>query len=328
MDKLDKQKFLNKALGAYFGLAIGDALGVETEGKSFTEIKQKYGYLEDFISENPSGSDDTEFAVFNTILLQKYGLNITSNDIVKEWIKNLVSNDVPMKGAGFSEMMTVENLRKGLLPPLSGMHLHGWSDGLAMRVLPFGIIAKGNADLAKKLTVTDGMVSHTCEGIESAVAVAAAVTKALITDDLDQIFKCALDIVDKDSWTHYNITRAIQIGNEADNIQTCIEKLNREIVAGYYHWSDLAPEAVGLSFGILAFTKANFKNAVLAGVNIGRDTDTIAAICGAICGAIIGYNKIPNEWKTRIQKLRGICIQSLNGIDIKDCVINFVEAVY
>ncbi|MCK7518779.1 MAG: ADP-ribosylglycohydrolase family protein [Ignavibacteriales bacterium] len=42
---------------------------------------------------------------------------------------------------------------------------------------------------------------------------------------------------------------------------------------------------VGLAFGIITAAKLNFEDAVLGAVNIGRDTDTIAAIAGAICGA-------------------------------------------
>ncbi len=55
----------------------------------------------------------------------------------------------------------------------------------------------------------------------------------------------------------------------------------------------------------------NFEDAVLGAVNIGRDTDTIAAIAGAICGASQGIQSIPDRWVKRISVSRGICINTV-----------------
>lgn len=40
----------------------------------------------------------------------------------------------------------------------------------------------------------------------------------------------------------------------------------------------------------------NYKDAVLTAVNLGEDTDSIAAITGALAGIIYGYEEIPKEW--------------------------------
>lgn len=45
----------------------------------------------------------------------------------------------------------------------------------------------------------------------------------------------------------------------------------------------------------------NYKDAVLKAVNLGGDTDTIAAIAGGLAGIMYGYESIPKEW---IDKLR------------------------
>jgi hypothetical protein len=51
-------------------------------------------------------------------------------------------------------------------------------------------------------------------------------------------------------------------------------------------------------------------------VNIGRDTDTIAAIAGAISGTLNGINNIPEKWIKRISVSRGICINTIKGTNI------------
>ena len=50
------------------------------------------------------------------------------------------------------------------------------------------------------------------------------------------------------------------------------------------------------SLWCLANTK-NYREAVLAAVNLGNDTDTIGAIVGGLAGLAYGWESIPQEWK-------------------------------
>lgn len=43
-------------------------------------------------------------------------------------------------------------------------------------------------------------------------------------------------------------------------------------------------------------TTDNYKDCVLKAVNLGDDTDTVAAVAGALAGALYGYASIPNKW--------------------------------
>lgn len=43
-------------------------------------------------------------------------------------------------------------------------------------------------------------------------------------------------------------------------------------------------------------TTNNYRDCVLKAVNLGGDTDTIAAIAGGLAGALYGYDAIPKEW--------------------------------
>lgn len=45
----------------------------------------------------------------------------------------------------------------------------------------------------------------------------------------------------------------------------------------------------------------NYKDCVLKAVNLGGDTDTIAAIAGGLAGIIYGYSNIPVEWVNNLQ---------------------------
>ncbi len=44
------------------------------------------------------------------------------------------------------------------------------------------------------------------------------------------------------------------------------------------------------------FTTDSYRDCVLKAVNLGDDTDTVAAVAGGLAGALYGYNAIPQEW--------------------------------
>src|SRR5687767_2625432 len=111
---------VEKARGALLGLAVGDALGAPAENLSRAEIARRWGRVEGFVSDDPVGTDDTEYAVFSALLLIEHGAALSPPDVEKAWRESIV--DQPLKGAGFSERGTVENLQRGLAAPLSAQH--------------------------------------------------------------------------------------------------------------------------------------------------------------------------------------------------------------
>jgi ADP-ribosylglycohydrolase len=47
-------------------------------------------------------------------------------------------------------------------------------------------------------------------------------------------------------------------------------------------------------------TTDSYRECVLKAVNLGEDTDTIAAIAGGLAGALYGYEAIPGEWLDKL----------------------------
>jgi len=307
----------DRARGAFLGLAVGDALGSPTEGKTPEEINARWGRITDFLSDEQGGSDDTEYALFSATLLLKHKRELSSALVAEAYRQEIINSSNTYKGAGFSEIIAINQLRKGLQPPATGQHVHSWSDGLAMRVTPYGIAASGDPEFAAHLALEDGAVANAGEGIYSGQAVAAAISVAMTGASLDKVVQAALDVIPKNSWTFSSIKRGIKIGNVQSDIWSALQPLHSSIACRYYFWPDVAPEAVGLAFGIIAAAKGKFEEAVLGAVNLGRDTDTIAAIAGAVCGASQGMQIIPERWIKRIGISRGTCISTVKGMNIE-----------
>ncbi|MDT0345127.1 ADP-ribosylglycohydrolase family protein [Streptomyces sp. DSM 44938] len=301
------------------GLAVGDALGAPAENLKPSQIRERWGRIEGFVSDEPAGTDDTEYAIFSGLLLAEHGSALTVGDVESAWHQWIADRDEgPFRGAGFSERGTLENLRRGLAAPISAQHRHAWSDGLAMRAAPFGVYAAGRPAEAARLVSIDGTVSHDGEGIYGGQAVAAGVAAAMVTHNPDVVVQAALSVVPEDSWTARSLHRAVSAGRRArrdpNATRLSMERTVRSAtVIGGYPWTDLAPEAVGLAFGAFVAARGDFAEAVPLAVNMGRDADTTAAVAGALAGALRGEGAIPAEWAKAIGPVRGSCLPSMAG---------------
>ena len=50
----------------------------------------------------------------------------------------------------------------------------------------------------------------------------------------------------------------------------------------------------------------NFRDALVAAVNLGGDSDTIGAVCGQLAGAFYGFAAIPKEWITAVKEWKRV----------------------
>ncbi|WP_393056992.1 ADP-ribosylglycohydrolase family protein [Streptomyces sp. LN549] len=310
----------DRARGALLGLAVGDALGAPAENMRPSEIRRRWGRIEGFVSDDPAGTDDTEYAIFSGLLLARHGSALTVTHVERAWHLWIADLDEgPFRGAGFSERGTLENLRRGLAAPISAQHRHAWSDGLAMRAAPFGVFAAGRPAEAARLVAVDGRVSHDGEGIYGGQAVAAGVAAAMTGAGVTSVIAAALSVVPMDSWTARSLRRAVTAAQHPYPDRLTRERAVRSaVVIGGYPWTDLAPEAVGLAFGAFAAARGDFRTAVLTAVNMGRDADTTAAVAGALAGALHGASAIPRNWADAIGPVRGSCLPSMRGYHVLD----------
>ncbi|MDE0868650.1 MAG: ADP-ribosylglycohydrolase family protein [Aquiluna sp.] len=319
----------NRAQGSIAGLSIGDALGRPVEGFTPREIQEKWGRVEGYVSDDPLGSDDTEYALLTALALITHPKSFNANNIAKLWVDKVCNQRGGFGGGGFSEMLAIRNLSRGFMPPRSGQHSHAWSDGLAMRVAPIGVVAAGDPKHAAALTLQDGLVSHSEEGIYAGQAIAAAVASAMVGNSIDRIFSDALSVVEPDSWTARLMKRADELVSSSNNWNDLAIKAGDELTCMDYYWADLAPEAVSLSFVAFLGGEGDFSSSVLNAVNLGRDADTIAAMTAGIVGAMTGIDGIPEEWLPAVAEAPGVCLhvtKGMNPLDIADSLAELAES--
>ncbi|WP_426350609.1 ADP-ribosylglycohydrolase family protein [Alloiococcus sp. CFN-8] len=318
----NKELAYDKALGALAGLAIGDSFG---DASRKPENQLLYGITTDFNEGASWSTDDTEFGLLTATTLIKAQGNPTAQDFVDAWLEHVaVQDDFPRGGA--SEIEGARNLKRGILPPYSGMYNSYYnSDGSAMRISPIGIICAGDVKKACELAEIDASLSHYREGIWGAQAVAAAVATAMVDGTIDEIIEAALSVIPKDSWLYYTMNKTFEIidEQEGDFFKSWM-LIHDELWTSY---KAVVPEAIASAFGVLKLVNKDFKTGVIAAGNFGRDADTIGAIVGAILGAKYGASNIPERWLEKTRYPSGTCLSFTKGLDVKELSRSLAELI-
>lgn len=301
---------LDKAYGALIGHAIGDSFG---DASRTPENHFNYGITTDFSDQDAWSTDDTDFALLTAQTILDNNGEITIDNVVKSWQKYVAPLGELNRG-GASEKEGMNNIKKGIMPPLSGKNnAYYMSDGAAMRITPIGIISAGKPNKAVQLAEIESCLSHWREGIWGAQAVAASIAVAMVSDDIDEIINAAVKVIPNDTWFKHSFENAFNIINEYKVLEDIWMPLHKALWSTY---KAVVPEAVTSAFAILKMVEGDFKKGVIYGGNFGRDADTIAAIVGAISGAMNGADKIPDRWKEKARYPTGTCLPFTKGLDI------------
>ena len=318
----NKELCRDRAAGCLLGLAIGDSFG---DAARTVENHFLYGITTDFREGVPApGTDDTEFALLTANALLAAKGELTDQHVLAAWQQHVIALNVLNRG-GASEREAAANLRRGLLPPLSGQYnSHYMSDGAAMRIAPVGIVCAGDPQRAARLAEIDGSISHWRDGIWGAQAVAAAIAVAMAGGTITEIIDTALHIIPHDAWLRYTMEKALQMVGASKNWEEIWMPLHDALWTEY---KAAVPEAVAEAFAVFKLTEGDFRQGIIYGGNFGRDADTIAAIVGALSGAQHGASAIPAPWIEKVRHAAGTCLPFTKGQDLFQVAAQLAELI-
>jgi ADP-ribosylglycohydrolase len=303
----------DRARGALYGLAIGDALGMPTQLLSRRQITERWGPLLTGFEPAPSGhpiaagmpagavTDDTEQAVLLGRLLLSGPVD------PREFAAALVAweRDMAARGSldllGPSTRRAVQAVLAGTPPEEAGVS--GDTNGAAMRITPVGIkVAADDPRALVDAVQAASLVTHnTSVALAGAAAVAAAVSAGISGADCEGgDVAAATDIA----------VEAAQIGAERGHWVAGADVAARirwatglvaglpaeeaaEVIYSLVGTSLATQESVPAAFAVLSAVPGDPWQACLLAASLGGDSDTIAAIAGAIGGAVHGLAAFP-----------------------------------
>lgn len=201
MIELSYKDYYNRVFGSWLGRVAGDFVGAPVEGRPYEVILDKYGDITDYpepIDLNHV-NDDEMYEIVALLAMEKYGINLTAQQIGQEWL-NLLSREDNIFTA---EKIAYDNLKAGILPPKSGILNNFYYDfiGAQMRADIWGQITPGCPEIAKEYAEIDGCISHAGVGIEGEVFLAVLISQAFFESDIRKNINDALKYIppEKDS---------------------------------------------------------------------------------------------------------------------------------
>lgn len=311
--------FVSKATGCLIGLAVGDAMG--DLGRS-VEYRSRYGIITDLYP-GAKSTDDTEFGLLTARTLLDCGGHLTSEAVLAAWQTHIIDQGGVFDRAGKPLYGAVENIKRGMRPPLSGIdNAQNNDDGAAMRVSPIGVFCAGDPDRAAEMARVDAEISHHADGVWAAQAVAAAIAMAMVDAPPQTVLDTARRYIPDDSWLGRAFDRAMDICDRADDMLSAWNELHTALWTPVH---SMSAEAIPQVFAIFRLTEGDFRQGMFWAANFGRDADSIAAICGALSGALHGLAVIPQRWVQQVRVASGVSLRFARNEDVLDLAEALVD---
>ncbi|MGB9686045.1 MAG: ADP-ribosylglycohydrolase family protein [Rectinema subterraneum] len=306
----DRATYESRAIGAFIGLAVGDAVGDLGRNQ---EHRNKYGLITKLLDDGKS-TDDTEFGVLTARALLDTNGALTPDAAASAWRRYILDRGGAKKRAGRPLYGAIENLSRGMQPPLTGRYnVMNIDDGAAMRASPHGILWAGDPERAAESAAADACVSHDADGIWAAQATAAAVAIAIANGSIDEIVEAARRCLPAGSWIASAMNTAMDICDRHPDIEEAYEELHTKL------WTPehaAAPEAIPQMFAIFRLCAGDPRRGLLWSANFGRDADTISGLVCSLSGAVHGAEAFPAEWAESLRKPSGTCLDFAAEEDI------------
>ena len=326
-------QYQDKVLGSLLGAAIGDTMGAATELRPKALIRERFGGEVRTILAPPDDTfargssagrvtDDFSLIYYTTQEIINNGGCINDEVAVRALLSWASDEEFFKKYAGPTTQAAVRRLK--------GEHVTDYydficcdnakaSNGSAMKIAPAGFFNPGDVDKAVRDAIVLCRPTHNNNlSMSGASAIAAAVSEAMRPGaNLYSVVQAGIKGSEygmacaKDSCAilagpdvEKRIKLAITLALTSDSLDEATTKI-ADIVGTGLHISESVPAV----FGILVAARNNPMDAIIAAVNIGSDTDTIASMTGAIMGALHGaeaFSKADLE-----------LIESVNNYDLR-----------
>lgn len=266
-----------RALAAFLGLALGDALGATVEFMSRSEIAERHGEHRRIVGGGwlrlapGQVTDDTEMALaLGRSLIRKAGFD--AHDVCEEFASWLKAGPIDVGNT----------CRRGIRRYITQGTLAGEpnqadaGNGAAMRVLAVALATIGRADLAKAWTLAQCHITHDHP------------------------------LSDAASLTLVHMVQALLAGHGKFAARQKARVLERDFpTLGFEHYegrcSAYVLETMQCVLHYYSIT-GSFEECLVATVNQGGDADTTGAIVGMLAGATYGLASLPREWLARLDR--------------------------
>jgi len=293
------------AYAGIFGFIVADAMGVPVE--FCTREERKIDPIEEMRAygtyHQPYGtwSDDTSLTLcLLENITEGYSLDRLAEKFIRFYVKGHLTPYGEVFDIGNSTRVAIEKMIQGeRLEKCGGNTEMDNGNGSLMRVLPLAYYLKEMPPMKKKKIIEDvSSLTHAHSRSKLACIIYVEYAINLINgNNKSDAYRQTINFIDQYCYEDYkeeiyNFRRILE-GNIASLMEADINS------TGYV--------VDTLEASLWAFMTTNdYKEAILKGINLGGDTDTIAAIIGGVAGISYGISSIPDTWLQCLARNREI----------------------
>jgi len=272
---LHDKTLMDRALGAYLGLAVGDALGATVEFMTHREIVAKYGVHNKIIGggwlklKPGQVTDDTAMSLaLGRALIGAGGFDVAEVcEAFLAWFRTRPIDIGNTCRRGIARYLHEGTVSKPYADGDAG-------NGAAMRLLPVVLASLGRQDMMAEWVLAQCHITHNHPLSDDACLTLAAMVQALLRGGgVKEVRALANALIEKHRNFRFTPFHSTSSSYIVDTMQTVLH---------FY------------------FRVDNFRDYLVEVVNQGGDADTTGAIAGMLAGATYGASAIPEEWLKRL----------------------------
>ena len=337
--------YRSRVKGAIIGRFAGCTLGVPVEGYSIVKMEQiaqesntpfpptdywrvvlnpegiQYGvdqrkmYSLDYLKYVPV-DDDVTYTVLNILLLEKYGLTYSLEDVGKLWLEVLPY-------ACTAEDCALKELAKGTAVEkvAEDNPFIEWI-GAAIRADAFGYVCAGRPALAAKVAYNDAYLTHRRNGIYGEMFLAASIAAAFITEDCVEALRIGANYIPQQSRLKKHLDWAFSVPiKDFKEARALIDERFPDMNS-VHTINNMCAIVMAARLGGNDFDKT-----ISTIVAMGLDNDCNGASLGSILGAILKDEGIALKWYKNFNDTVHTYIKGYEVLSL-EALINQVEKLF
>ncbi|PMC35918.1 hypothetical protein CJ195_16805 [Bacillus sp. UMB0899] len=329
----------DKFLGCIAGAHIGSAMGAAVEGWSYQKIEETYGTVDRPLSyehynngwkREPGTTEDgiERQKLMITAIIEKQD-RVNAEDVKNIWVRDIKPISIGMVSEPF-EATLLAMAKSGIPARDLGKYCdYAGLNSFARSCHPIGLINAGDVKGAIEDVLEVGQLYQTSNsrGLKwasvTAVSIAAA-TKPNAT--VDSVIGAIYDNCDQDLVVK-------EIDRELKHTANCTDFRELRVAfddvysgKGTPYAFASANEVVTKGICIFRMVKGNLKEAMISGVNFGRDIDCITAVASGISGSLTGISSLPDEWIKQTDHATSVNIYTNSQRTIKETADGLFDA--
>ena len=310
---LEPMAYVQKIYAGFLGMNIGIRLGAPVEPAlwSYERIRDTYGDIRSYVKDYKhfAADDDANGPVFFLRALDDHAGEPTAQAVAEAWL-NYAREGVGLYwwgGYGISTEHTAYlNLKNGVPAPQSGSIRQNGKTlaeqiGGQIFIDTWGLVAPADPARAARYARAAASVSHDGEGLNGAAFIAACISKAFETADIDAIMDAGLAQIPRES-VYAAVVEAVRAFHRAnpDDWRACRAMLEAEW--GYDRYGGVChiiPNA-GVCALAMCYGAGDFARTVEIATMCSWDTDCNAGNVGTILGVACGLEGLPAHYRDPI----------------------------